>query len=78
MSEVLPDLGYLSIDSDSPANVYVGDRMIGVTPIVKSEVRPGSHRIMVIEIETGKRKAATAEVDRGSERRVSFKFRPVQ
>ena len=78
VSEVLPDLGYLSIDSDSPANVYVGDRMIGVTPIVKSEVRPGSHRIMVIEIETGKRKAATAEVDRGSERRVSFKFRPVQ
>ena len=78
VSEVTPDMGFISIDSDKPANVYVGDQMVGITPIVKSEVRPGAHRIMAIEIETGKRKAVTAEVERGAERRVRFAFQPVQ
>ena len=78
VSEVTPDMGFISIDSDKPANVYVGDQMVGITPIVKSRVRPGSHRIMAIEIETGKRKAVTAEVERGAERRVRFAFQPVQ
>ena len=78
VSEVTPDMGFISIDSDKPANVYVGDQMVGITPIVKSQVRPGSHRIMAIEIETGKRKAVTAEVERGAERRVRFAFQPVQ
>lgn len=78
ISEVTPDMGFISIDSDKPANVYVGDQMLGSTPIVKSQVRPGSHRIMAIEIETGKRKAVTADVERGAERRVRFAFQPVQ
>ena len=32
VSEVTPDMGFISIDSDKPANVYVGDQMVGITP----------------------------------------------
>ena len=78
MGEVARNVGFLSIDSDKPANIYVDDRKVGITPIVKSEVVPGRHRVLAVEVETGKRKAATADVQQGEERRVRFAFQPVQ
>jgi len=78
VGEVVGKMGYLSIDSDKPANIYVDDRKVGVTPVVKTEVTPGGHRVLAVEVETGKRKAVTASVQRGEERRVQFLFQPVQ
>jgi hypothetical protein len=78
VGEVVGNMGYLSIDSDKPANIYVDDRKVGVTPVVRTEVTPGGHRVLAVEVETGKRKALTASVKRGEERRVQFGFQPVQ
>lgn len=71
-------IGYLSIDSDESANIYVDDKKVGITPVVKAEVTPGRHHVIAVEILTGKRKALTADVTQGEERRVRFAFQPVQ
>lgn len=78
VGEVARNIGFLSIDSDKPANVYVDDRKVGITPVVKAQVTPGRHRVLAVEVETGKRKALTADVNQGEERRVRFAFQPVQ
>ena len=78
VGEVARNVGFLSIDSDKPANVYVDDRKVGITPVVKAQVTPGRHRVLAVEVETGKRKALTADVNQGEERRVRFAFQPVQ
>jgi len=77
-SEVAQNKGFISVDSDKPATIYVDDRIIGITPLRMAEVSPGPHRVLAVEVETGKRKAVTADVERGSERRVRFAFQPVQ
>ena len=71
-------IGFLSIDSDESANIYVDDKKVGITPVVKAEVTPGRHHVIAVEILTGKRKALTADVTQGEERRVRFAFQPVQ
>ena len=76
--EVERAIGYLSIDSDESANIYVDDKKVGITPVVKTEVSPGRHHVIAVEILTGKRKALTADVTQGEERRVRFVFQPVQ
>lgn len=78
VSEVAQNKGFISVDSDKPATIYVDDRIIGVTPLRMTEVTPGPHRVLAVEVETGKRKAVTADVERGNERRVRFAFQPVQ
>jgi len=78
VGEVAQNVGFLSIDSDSAANIYVDDRKVGITPVVMAQVTPGRHRVLAVEVETGKRKALTADVQQGDERRVSFRFKPVQ
>ena len=78
MGEVQKRVGYLSIDSDESANIYVDDKKVGITPVVKAEVSPGRHHVIAVEILTGKRKALTADVTQGEERRVRFVFQPVQ
>ena len=78
VGEVARNVGFLSIESDKPANIYVDDRKVGITPVVKAQVVPGRHRVLAVEVETGKRKAATADVQQGEERRVRFAFQPVQ
>ena len=78
VGEVATANGFLSVESDNAANVYVDDRKVGITPIVKIEVSPGRHRVLAVEVETGKRKALTADVAQGEERRVRFAFQPVQ
>ena len=77
-SEVAQNIGFITVHSDKPANVYVDDRKVGFTPVIKAEVMPGAHRVLAVEVETGKRKAVTADVERGAERRVRFAFQPVQ
>jgi len=78
VGEVATNMGFLTIESDHAANVYVDDRKVGITPIVKIEVTPGRHRVLAVEVETGKRKAQTADVAQGEERPVRFAFKPVQ
>jgi hypothetical protein len=78
VGEVAANMGFLTIESDHAANVYVDDRKVGITPIVKIEVTPGRHRVLAVEVETGKRKAQTADVTQGEERAVRFAFQPVQ
>jgi hypothetical protein len=78
VGEVARNVGFLSIDSDKPANIYVDDRKVGITPVVKAQVSPGRHRVLAVEVETGKRKALTADVNQGEERRVRFAFQAVQ
>jgi len=78
VGEVVSANGFLTIESDHAANVYVDDRKVGITPIVKIEVTPGRHRVLAVEVETGKRKAQTADVAQGEERPVRFAFQPVQ
>ncbi len=78
MGEVSKAFGYLSIESDEAANIYVDDKKVGITPVVKAEVLPGRHHVIAVEILTGKRKALTADVTQGEERRVRFAFQPVQ
>jgi hypothetical protein len=56
----------------------VDDKKVGITPVVKAEVTPGRHHVIAVEILTGKRKALTADVTQGEERRVRFAFQPVQ
>ncbi len=78
VNDVARNVGFLSIDSDKAANIYVDDRKVGITPVVKAQVVPGRHRVLAVEVETGKRKALTADVQQGEERRVRFAFQPVQ
>ena len=78
VNNVARNVGFLSIDSDKPANIYVDDRKVGITPVIKAQVVPGRHRVLAVEVETGKRKADTADVQQGEERRVRFAFQPVQ
>ena len=78
VSEVAQDNGFITVHADKPATVYVDDKKVGTTPVIKEEVLPGSHRVLAVEVETGKRKAVTADVERGAERRVRFAFQPVQ
>jgi hypothetical protein len=78
VSEVAKDIGFITVHADKPATVYVDDKKVGTTPVIKEEVLPGSHRVLAVEVETGKRKAVTADVERGAERRVRFAFQPVQ
>jgi len=78
VSEVAQNIGFITVHSDKAANVYVDDRKVGITPVIKAEVMPGAHRVLAVEVETGKRKAVTADVERGAERRVRFAFQPVQ
>ncbi|MBC8454914.1 MAG: hypothetical protein H8D71_01770 [Deltaproteobacteria bacterium] len=78
VGEVATANGFLTVESDHAANVYVDDRKVGITPIVKIEVTPGRHRVLAVEVETGKRKAQTADVAQGEERPVRFAFQPVQ
>ena len=78
VSEVAQDIGFITVHADKPATVYVDDKKVGTTPVIKEEVLPGSHRVLAVEVETGKRKAVTADVERGAERRVRFAFQPVQ
>ena len=76
--EVVGNIGFISVNADKPATIYVDDRKIGITPVIQTEVSVGNHRVLAVEVETGKRKAVTADVVRGGERRVRFTFQPVQ
>jgi hypothetical protein len=69
------DLGFLNIESDKDAIIYVGDRKVGTTPLKRVEVTPGNHRVLAMDVETGARKLATTVVVRGQERRIVFQFR---
>lgn len=69
------DHGFLNIESDKDAIIYVGDRKMGTTPLKRVEVTPGNHRVLAMDVETGARKSATTVVVRGQERRIVFQFR---
>jgi hypothetical protein len=69
------DFGYLNIESDKDAIIYVGDRKVGTTPLKQVEVSPGNHRVLAMDVETGARKSVTTVVVRGQERRIVFQFR---
>jgi hypothetical protein len=78
MGEVATAMGFLTIESDEAANIYVDDRRVGITPVIKTEVTPGRHHVLAVEVDTGKRHALTADVAQGEERTVRFAFQPVQ
>ena len=69
------DVGFLTIESDKDAIIYVGDQKMGTTPLTRIEVAPGNHRVLAMDVETGARKSATAVVVRGQDRRIVFQFR---
>jgi hypothetical protein len=74
-ANLVGDLGFLNIESDKDAIIYVGDRKVGTTPLKRVEVTPGNHRVLAMDVETGARKLATTVVVRGQERRIVFQFR---
>ena len=43
-------VGYLSVDAQPPALVYVGGRFIGETPVTRRWLKPGRHEVKLVRI----------------------------
>jgi hypothetical protein len=67
-------VGFVDIESDRPASVYVGNTKIGVTPLKHIPIPPGEHRVLALELENGIRRIATVVVVSDQERRIVFEF----
>ncbi len=68
--------GYLVVESDRYAMVYMGGRRLGGTPIARMELDPGSYAVRAVCRDTGATKTMQVEVDGGQLTTASFRFMP--
>jgi hypothetical protein len=67
-------VGFLSVTSDVPANVFVDGRRLAQTPVVRHALKPGAHRIVVVAVRTKERRVREHTVRRGQHLEVEEHF----
>jgi len=70
-----PTTGYLAVDSDLFAMVYMGGRRLGSTPIARMALPPGTYTVRAVCRDTGSSQTREVEVEAGKEARARFNFR---
>jgi hypothetical protein len=67
-------VGYLTVETNEQATIYVDTVKQGTSPVEGIELAPGNHKIRAVTIETGRRQVVTAHVVAGETRRVVLEF----
>lgn len=70
------DKGFMVVESDRYAMVYMGGRRLGGTPIASMELEPGSYAVRAVCRDTGSTKTVQVEVKAGEITTASFRFMP--
>jgi serine/threonine-protein kinase len=65
--------GFVSIDSDPWATIYIDGQRIGVTPVIGREVKSGKRQIRAV-LEDGRDKRVTVDVTPGSQNPVRLRW----
>jgi hypothetical protein len=65
LTKIIPEYGYVSINADPWAVVYLDGKLLGNTPILKAKVTVGKHRIELQHADYGK-KVHTVEVTKSN------------
>jgi serine/threonine-protein kinase len=60
--------GWVSIDSDPYATIYVDGRKVGVTPLARIPLTPGSHRVRAVSSQGGEQ-TFSVSIESGKEAR---------
>ncbi len=68
--------GFLVVESDRYAMVYMGGRRLGGTPIASMELEPGSYAVRAVCRDTGATQTKQVEIKAGDTATASFRFSP--
>ncbi len=68
--------GFLVVQSDRYAMVYMGGRRLGGTPIARMELELGAYAVRAVCRDTGSTKTLQVEIEPGELTTASFKFMP--
>jgi hypothetical protein len=68
--------GFLVVESDRYAMIYMGGRRLGGTPIARMELEPGSYAVRAVCRDTGATKTMQVEVEAGQLSTAAFRFMP--
>ena len=68
--------GFMVVESDRYAMIYMGGRRLGGTPIARLELEPGSYAVRAVCRDTGATKTAQIEIKAGELATASFRFMP--
>lgn len=68
--------GFLVVESDRYAMIYMGGRRLGGTPIARMELEPGSYAVRAVCRDTGATKTMQVEVEAGELSTAAFRFMP--
>ena len=69
-------VGFMVVESDRYAMIYMGGRRLGGTPIARMELDPGSYAVRAVCRDTGATKTMQIEVSSGGLATASFRFMP--
>jgi len=68
--------GFMVVESDRYAMIYMGGRRLGGTPIARMELEPGSYAVRAVCRDTGATKTMQVEIQPGELATASFRFMP--
>ncbi len=68
--------GFLVVESDRYAMVYMGGRRLGGTPIARMELDPGSYAVRAVCRDTGATKTMQVDIQPGELTTAAFRFMP--
>jgi hypothetical protein len=60
-----PATGILTLDANPWANVYLGDRLLGATPLVEHKLRAGPVTLRLVNPETGQKRTVSIDIPAG-------------
>jgi len=69
-------VGFMVVESDRYAMIYMGGRRLGGTPIARMGLEPGSYAVRAVCRDTGATKTMQIEVSSGDLATASFRFMP--
>jgi serine/threonine-protein kinase len=61
----VPATGILTLDASPWANVYLGDRLLGATPLVERKLRAGRVTLRLVNPETGQKRTVSFDIPAG-------------
>jgi len=68
--------GFMAVESDRYAMIYMGGRRLGGTPVARMELEPGTYAIRAVCRDTGASQTKQVEVKPGELTTANFKFLP--
>ncbi|MFH1464207.1 MAG: PEGA domain-containing protein, partial [Pseudomonadota bacterium] len=68
--------GFMVVESDRYAMIYMGGRRLGGTPVARIELEPGTYAIRAVCRDTGASQTKQIEVKPGELSTATFKFLP--